>query len=146
MLALTIQWRQVTSWAFTKLYRLLLYSQPVSLSTSPCFFSALSTNSNTLSCTKWMGLLCWSLFSSVESSSSLTSTTSMEGMSVLPSLYSFIPPSHWAFGRYNSWHHQMSILCITEGICSKILWFAWFGFQICIHSIPHGSPGCAVAL
>ncbi len=53
----------------------------------PLFFSALSTNSNTLSCTKWMGLLCWSLFSSVESSSSLTSTTSMAGMSVFPSLF-----------------------------------------------------------
>lgn len=34
-----------------------------------------------------MGLLCWSLFSSVESYSSLTSTTSTEGMSFFPSLF-----------------------------------------------------------
>lgn len=54
------------------------------------FFPTLSTNSNTLCCTKWMGLLCWSLFSSFESYSSLTSTTSMEGMSFFPSLFCWL--------------------------------------------------------
>lgn len=61
------------------------------------FFSAPSTKNSTHSCTKWMGLLCWSLFSSVESSSSLTSTTFMEGMSVYPSLSHGVL-SCWALG------------------------------------------------
>lgn len=60
-----------------------------------CFFPTLSTNSNTLCCTKWMGLLCWSLFSSFESYSSLTSTTSMEGMSLFFLLRSVV----WAGGH-----------------------------------------------
>lgn len=106
-----------------------------SLSTFPRF-SALSTNSNTLSCTKWMGLLCWSLFSSVESSSSLTSTTSMEGMSVFPSLYSHVLPSCWALVS-NS--HRLPILgiikCVDKSLVSLHLdpdthpfhstWFPW---------------------
>ena len=65
---------------FHKTVLLAFLSLPLSVSLS------LSTNSNTLCCTKWMGLLCWSLFSSFESYSSLTSTTFMEGMSFFPSL------------------------------------------------------------
>lgn len=94
---------------------LLAFLSP-SLSTylSLYFFSALSTNSNTLSCTKWMGLLCWSLFSSVESSSSLTSTTSMEGMSIFPSLFSHVLLSCWAWvaNSHASW-------CLSHGLWNQ---------------------------